>query len=73
MEKRKVKKAHKIRFFIFTILGILTLIPFGDVSKVNLIAYKSICTLTPISTIICFGLAVLFILKYQKSLKTENI
>ena len=72
MENRKAIKANKLRLIIFSISGFLTLVPYGLASKINLIGYKSLCTLTPISSIICFGWAVLFLLKYMKSIKAVN-
>ena len=42
---------------IFTIAGIATLIPSAAASKECMLGYKAYCTITPISTVICFLLA----------------
>lgn len=52
-------KRYWLLFTIFVVLGIWTLIP-AKVSKPCLVGYYAHCSFTPISTIICFALAVVF-------------
>ena len=49
----------KVLTGVLSILGIATAIPNPYVEKVCVIGYKAVCSFTPISTIICFGLAYL--------------
>ena len=42
---------------ISVVCALSTLIPFDGASKQNILGYKSLCTFTPVSTIICLLLA----------------
>ncbi len=56
---RALKTHRKTLAIIFIILALLTLLPWG-VSKPNYLGYYSICSFTPISTIILFLIALVF-------------
>ena len=44
----------RILAVILAIAGVLTLIPYPSAAKANIIGYKSLCTFTPMSTVISF-------------------
>lgn len=68
METKQGKKAYKIQFIVYAILGVITFIPLLSASKANLMGYHSICTFTPVSSLICFSLTALYFFKYKKSI-----
>ncbi len=45
---------------IAVLLALTTLIPFDGASKENIMRYKSLCTFSPVSTVICLMLANIF-------------
>ena len=54
------KKGYWILFIltlIFALGALSTILPSERVSEVSMLGYKAHCTFTPISTIICIGLA----------------
>lgn len=42
---------------LVTLGGLVTLLPYASASKVNMLGYKSFCSNTPISSLICFLVA----------------
>ena len=57
---RKKKKGYwflMVLTVLFTIAGIVTMIPVESASKECLLGYKAHCSFTPIAAIICFVLA----------------
>ena len=72
---QKAGKMHpnvlRILAVIFAIAGILTLIPYPGATEANIIGYKSLCTFTPVSTIISFLGANTFYGLYGKKIKKD--
>ena len=57
-DMKQTGKIHPNLFLILALLlaiaGVLTLIPYPAADKANIIGYKSLCTFTPVSTVISF-------------------
>ena len=68
----KKSPTHLIFTAVHFSLAIVTLIPLASVSKASLLGYKSLCSFSPISTIILLGLAGLHIFLYQKTRTKTN-
>ncbi len=56
---------------IWGLLGMATLIP-AQASKANLVAYESFCTFVPVSTLICFAVAVLTYWGAKKKMRAQS-
>lgn len=58
-EKKKGYKPLLILTAIFTLAGILTLIPSPGASHACALGYKALCSFTPWGTLICFGMSMI--------------
>ena len=70
---KKKTKGYCVLFILtilFTIAAISSLMPQSTASKVSMLGYKAHCSFTPISTIICLGLAG-FLCRLRKKKFTE--
>jgi len=57
---------HIVFTGVYIILALVTLFPLESASKANILGYKSLCSFSPISTIIFLGLAGLHVYLYSK-------
>jgi len=55
--KKKGYSTLLIITIVLTIIGFITLIPYGGATKGSMLGYMAYCTFSPISTVICFLLA----------------
>lgn len=54
------KKGYSVMLLLtiaVTLAGLVTLVPHASASKANLLGYKSMCTMVPVSTLLCFLVA----------------
>jgi len=56
-EKKKGYAWMLLLSILLTLGGLATLVPCASVSKANLLGYKSLCSIAPVSTLICFLIA----------------
>ena len=66
--KTKDYSVHIIFTTIHSALAIVTLLPAGFVSKSSLLGYKSLCSFSPISTLILVALAGLHFFLHKRSI-----
>ena len=66
----KKSPTHLIFTAVHLSLAIITLIPLASVSKASLLGYKSLCSFSPISTIILFALAGMHIFLHKRAATT---
>lgn len=67
MNNQKIP-THIIFTGIYFVFAIVTLIPMGTASKASLLGYKTLCSFSPISTIIFIALGGLHIFLHQRNL-----
>ena len=65
MTDKKIS-THTIFMGVELVLAVLTLLPTGTASKACLLGYNSLCSFTPISTIILLSLVGLHFYLHQK-------
>lgn len=66
-KKELLKTLLLLATYTAALAGILTLIPLASAKEPNLFGYKSICSFTPASTVICLLLANTFYSVRQKT------
>ena len=57
MDTNNKLSVHIIFTGVHSLAALITLIPLAAVSKASLLGYKSLCSFSPISTLILLGLA----------------
>jgi hypothetical protein len=62
-----MSKKNNVLSVVMIILAIATLLPTGTASKVNILGYNSLCSFTPVSSVILFAIAVISIFMAKKN------
>ncbi|NOQ24806.1 MAG: hypothetical protein GQ564_05535 [Bacteroidales bacterium] len=55
--RKKGYKALLVLTILFTVCAISTVLPSERVNEISMLGYKAHCSFTPVSTILCIGLA----------------
>jgi len=56
-EKKKGYGLMLLLTILVTLAGLATLVPLASASKANMLGYKSICSMAPVSALLCFLVA----------------
>ena len=66
-EKKKGYGLMLLLTIVVTLAGLVTLVPHASANKANLLGYKSMCSMVPVSTVLCFLVAAVICIVKEKN------